>query len=128
MINWIIAGALMAVLMAELVDAWALHHLARRCLGVQGKTVAEQRLVRWYAEGFDHSIAVTAWLQVACLALTLLSVLCGAHPMVIVASVLLTVGAHGERRFSARLRRRFLQSGRRLLTADSLHTQSSAIR
>ena len=113
MINWIIAGALMAVLMAEVVDAWALHHLAQRCLGVKPKNPAEQRLVRWYAEGFDHSMAVTGWLQVSCLILTLLSVLCGAHPLVILASLLLTIGAHGERRFSARLRRRFLQTGQR---------------
>lgn len=111
MINWIIAGALMAVLMAEVVDAWALHHLAQRCLGVKPKNQAERRLVRWYAEGFDHSMAVTAWLQAACLILTLLSVMCGAHPLVILASLILTVGAHGERRFSARLRRRFLQTG-----------------
>ncbi len=107
MINWIIAGALLAVLLAELADAWALHQLARRCLGIRPKTRADRRLVRWYAEGFDHSIALTSWLGISSMGLTALAVVCGAHPAVIAASVLLMIGAHGERRFSASLRRRF---------------------
>lgn len=113
MINWIIAGALAAVLMAELVDAWALRQLARRCLGIHPKTSAEVRLVRWYAEGFEHSISVTGWLRGGSLALTAIAALCGAHPLVIAASLLLAVAAHGERRFSARLRRRFMRTERR---------------
>lgn len=107
MINWIIAGALLAVLLAELADAWALRQLTRRCLDVRPRSRAELRLVRWYAEGFDHSIAVTSWLAVGSLALTVIAALCGAHPLVIAASLLLALGAHGERRFSANLRRRF---------------------
>jgi len=108
MMDWIIAGALTAVLLAELADAWALHSLARRCIGIQPRTQAEIRLVRWYAEGFDHSIALTAWLRGGSLALTLLAVISGAHPLVILASLVLAVAAHGERRFSERLRRRFI--------------------
>lgn len=108
MIDWIIAGALTAVLLAELADAWALHTLARRCIGIHPRTQAEVRLVRWYAEGFDHSIALTAWLRGGSLVLTLLAAIGGAHPLVIGVSLLLAVGAHGERRFSERLRRRFL--------------------
>ena len=107
MINWIIAGALSAVLMAELVDAWALHRLARRCLGARPGTAAEARVVRWYAEGFQHSAAIAGWLRAGSLGLTLLSVVCAAHPLVILASVLLAAGAHGERCFSANLQRRF---------------------
>lgn len=109
MINWIIAGALTAVLLAEVADAWALRQLALRCIGIQPRTRDEQRLVRWYAEGFDHSIAVTSWLGYGCMALTVVAALCGAHPAVIAAGVLLSAGAMGERRFSAKLRRRFLQ-------------------
>lgn len=113
MINWIIAGALAAVLMAELVDAWALRQLARRCLGIKPKSYAEVRLVRWYAEGFDHSISVTGWLRASSLVLTAIAALCGAHPLVIAASLLLAIGAHGERHFSTSLRRRFMQVDRR---------------
>jgi hypothetical protein len=58
MIDWIFGGALAAVLGAEMVDAWALAHLTRRCQGIRPKSSAEQRLVRWYAEGFDHSRAI----------------------------------------------------------------------
>lgn len=108
MINWIIAGALAAVLMAELADAWALHQLTRRCIGIQPRSPAEIRLVRWYAEGFDHSIAFTAWLRAGSVVLTLVAATCGAHPLVILASLLLAIAAHGERHFSERLRRRFI--------------------
>lgn len=114
MMNWILAGALMAVLLAELVDAWALHHLARRCLGIKPTCSAEVRLVRWYAEGFDHSRAIASWLRFTCIALTLISVAVSAHPIVIVASLILALVAHGESRFSAELRRRFYRIERRL--------------
>ena len=107
MINWVIAGALLAVLLAEVADAWALHQLARRCLHVRPRSRADVRLLRWYAEGFDHSIAVTSWLAIGSLVLTVIAAVCGAHALVIAASLLLTIGAHGERRFSASLRRRF---------------------
>lgn len=115
MIDWIIAGALTAVLLAELLDAWALRQLARRCLGIQPKSHAEVRLVRWYAEGFDHSISVTGWLRASSLLLTVIAALCGAHPLMIAASLLLAIAAHGERHFSASLRRRFMQVERRAL-------------
>ncbi len=108
MINWIIAGALTAVLLAELVDAWALRQLTVQCLGIRPRSRADLQKIRWYAEGFDHSIAVTSWLFGGSLALTAVAVLCGAHPVVIAACVVLTLGAHGERRFSAHLRRRAL--------------------
>lgn len=113
MIDWIIIGALVAILLAELVDAWALHRLARHCLGLRATTPTQARLVRWYAEGFEHSRAVASWLGAICVALTVLAVLCGAHPLVIAASLLLAVGAHGERHFSARLRRRCLMPAAR---------------
>lgn len=118
MINWIITGALAAVLMAEVVDAWALRQLARRCLGIHAKSSAEIRLVRWYAEGFDHSVSITSWLRASCIALTLIAVLCGAHPLVIVASLVLAVAAHGERYFSESLRRRFMQVERRAVPRE----------
>jgi hypothetical protein len=108
-VDWIIAGALTAVLLAEVADAWALRQLALRCMGIRPRTREEQRLMRWYAEGFDHSIAVTSWLGYGCIALTAIAALCGAHPAVIAAAALLSAGALGERRFSAVLRRRFLQ-------------------
>ncbi len=107
MINWVIAGALLAVLLAELADAWALRQLTRQCLGVRSRSRADLRLVRWYAEGFDHSIAVTSWLAVGSLVLTAIAAICGAHPLVIAASLMLAIGAHGERRLGATLRRRF---------------------
>jgi hypothetical protein len=108
-IDWIIAGALTAVLLAEVADAWALRQLALRCTGIRPRTRDEQRLVRWYAEGFEHSIAVTSWLGYGCIALTVVAALAGAHPAVIGAGAVLAAGALGERRFSAVLRRRFLQ-------------------
>lgn len=107
MMDWILAGVLTAVLMAEAVDAWALHHLARRCLGMRPTCAAEARIVRWYAEGFDHSKAIASWLRIACLALTVIAVCVAAHPVVIVASLILALVAHGETRFSTELRRRF---------------------
>lgn len=107
MINWVMTGALAALLTAELADAWALHQLVQRCLGISPRTRSDVRLLRWYAEGFDHSVAVTGWLRATCLVLTVASVLFGAHPLVILASLLLAIGAHGERHFSARLHRRF---------------------
>jgi hypothetical protein len=109
MVDWIIAGALSAVLLAEVADAWALRQLALRCIGIQPRTREEQRLVRWYAEGFDHSIAVTSWLAYGCITLTVVAALCGASPAVIAAGAVLSAGAMGERHFSAMLRRRFLQ-------------------
>lgn len=109
MIDWIVAGALTAVLLAEVADALALRQLASRCMGIQPRTRDEQRLVRWYAEGFDHSIAVTSWLGYGCIALTIVAALGGASAMVIAAGAVLSAGALGERRFSAVLRRRFLQ-------------------
>lgn len=109
MINWIIAGALLAVLLAELADAWALRQLTRQCLGLRPKSRDEWRLVRWYAEGFDHSIAVTAWLSMACLGLTAIALLCGAHPAMVCSGLLLAAAAHGEKRMGAHLRRQVLQ-------------------
>lgn len=117
MINWILAGALAAVLAAELTDAWALHHLTQRCRRIQPRSKAEVRLVHWYAEGFDHSRAICGWLQVACLLLTGLSVVFSAHPLIIMASLALTVVAHGERQFSDSLRRRFGRAERRRMAA-----------
>ena len=108
MIDWVIAGALMAVLLAELGDAWALRHLARQCLGVRARSRDEWQRVRGYAEGFDHSIAITAWLGMTCLALTAVALLCGAQSWVVGAALVLAAGAHGERRCSAYLRRRVL--------------------
>lgn len=109
MIDWIIAGALAAVLLAEMADAWALRLLVQRCDSVRSRTRADMRLVRWYAEGFEHSMALTTWLGMAGIALTLTAAFGGAHPAVITASLLLTLGALGERRFSDQLRRRFLK-------------------
>lgn len=108
-INWILAGALLAVLLAEVADALALRQLTRQCLALRPKSRDEWRLVRWYAEGFDHSMAVTAWLSMGCLGLTAIALMCGAHPLVIAAGVLLAAAAHGEKRLGARLRRRVLQ-------------------
>ena len=126
MIDWILIGALAAVLMAELADAWALRQLARRCLGIQAKSSAEVRLVRWYAEGFGHSVSITSWLRASCLALTLIAALCGAHPLVIAASLLLAVAAHGERSFSESLRRRFMRVERRAVPREPARRQSAA--
>lgn len=109
MVDWIIAGALTAVLLAEMVDAWALRQLTCRCIGIEPRTREEQRLVRWYAEGFDHSIAVTSWLGYGCIALTALASLCGAQPAVVAAGVVLSAVAMAESHLGTRLRRRFLQ-------------------
>lgn len=117
MMDWILAGALAAVLMAEVIDAWALHHLARRCLEIKPTSAAEVRLVCWYAEGFDHSKAISSWLRITCLALTAISVCVSAHPLVIAASVALALIAHGETHFSAELGRRFYRIERRLSKA-----------
>ncbi|MGQ0700648.1 MAG: hypothetical protein ACT4PZ_20705 [Panacagrimonas sp.] len=122
MIDWMMAGALAAVLMAELVDAWALRELARRCQGIKPISSEDIRLVRWYAEGFEDSRAVTAWLRASSLVLTLLSVLLGAHALVILVSVLLAVGAHGECRFSAVLRRRFSRLELQAFETNGLRT------
>ncbi|MGQ0619072.1 MAG: hypothetical protein ACT4QA_04000 [Panacagrimonas sp.] len=119
MMDWILAGALAAVLMAEVVDAWALHHLAKRCLGIHPTSVDEARLVRWYAEGFDHSKAITSWLRVTCLALTLISVCVAAHTLVISGSILLALVAHWETRFSTELRRRFYRVERRFFAKSA---------
>lgn len=110
MIDWIMAGVLAAVLLAEIADAWALRQLAQRCTGIRVRSRGEERLMRWYAEGFDHSTTIASWLRAGSLALTVCAVLLGAHPLVIVASALLAVGAHGERCFSRRLRRRFMRA------------------
>jgi hypothetical protein len=109
MIDWILAGVLAAVLAAEVVDAWALHHLVRRCAGIQPKTNAERRLVLWYAEGFDHSRLLTGWLRAASIALTILCMVMAVHPILVLGSLLLAVGAHCERCASANLRRRFFR-------------------
>jgi len=108
-IDWIIAGALTAVLLAEVVDAWALRQLTARCLRIEPRTREEQRLVRWYAEGFDHSIAVTSWLAYGCIALTAVASLAGAQPAVLAVGALLSVAAMAESHLGTRLRRRFLQ-------------------
>lgn len=125
MINWVMTGALAALLTAELVDAWALRQLVHRCMGICPRTRSELRLLRWYAEGFDHSVAVTGWLRATCLALTVASVLCGAHPLVIVASLLLAIGAHGERYFSAQLHRRFQRVEEQRLPAATARSRSA---
>lgn len=110
MIDWILAGVLSAVLMAEIADAWVLRQLEQRCTGICVRSHGEQRLVRWYAEGFDHSTVLASWLRGSSLALTACAVLLGAHPLVIGASLLLAAGAHGERYFSQRLRERFMRA------------------
>ncbi|MGQ0503192.1 MAG: hypothetical protein ACT4P0_11400 [Panacagrimonas sp.] len=109
MVNWMIAGALAAVLIAELADVWAISHLVRRCRNIHPSNEGEMRTVRWYAEGFDHSRAISEWLRASCVALAVLSLLFGAHPLVILASLLLAVAAHGECRFSVLMRRRFFR-------------------
>lgn len=109
MVDWILAGVLAAVLAAEVVDAWALHQLVRRCAGIQPKTNAERRLVLWYAEGFDHSRLLTGWLRAASIALTILCVAMAVHPVLVLGSLLLAVGAHCERCASTNLRRRFFR-------------------
>lgn len=126
MIDWIIAGALTAVLLAEVVDAWALRQLTARCRGIEPRTRDEQRLVRWYAEGFDHSIAVTSWLAYGCIALTAIASLAGAQPAVLAVGALLSFGAMAECHLGTRLRRRFLQ--RPLVTANAAATRSGGDR
>lgn len=107
MIDWMLAGVLMAVLMAELVDAWALRHLTGRCLAIHPRSPAERRVVRWYAEGFDHSRAVASWLTVACLILTVVALGAAVHPLLTVSALVLAACAHGERCLSIALKRRF---------------------
>lgn len=107
MASWIIAGALAAVLMAELFDAWALHRLARRCRAIQPASESEARLVHWYAEGFAHSVAMTGWLRITTLLLIAAAIVTAAHPAVIAASIVLALAAHCERHVSCALRRRF---------------------
>lgn len=113
MIDWMMAGALAAVLAAELVDAWALHQLSRRCATAGGGPGDHERLVRWYAEGFEHSRAIASWLRAGSLVLAVLSIGLGAHPLVIVAALGLTVAAHGECRYSAVQRQRYLHTAKR---------------
>ena len=107
MISWILGGALSAVLLAEIVDAVAVHRLARRCAGLHASGKGDARLIHWYAEGFGHSELMALWLRGATLVLMALAILCSAHPIVIVASAVLALAAHGERHISAVLRRRF---------------------
>lgn len=113
MIDWMMAGALGAILLAELVDAWVLRELARRCSALPGRTPDRARRVREYAEGFDHSRAVTGWLRTGSLVLAALSVGLGAHAWVIAGAVALAIAAHGECRFSVELRRRYLYASSR---------------
>lgn len=108
MINWIISGALAAVLMAEVFDAWALRRLFFRCRNIGRKCESDQRLLRWYAEGFDHSRIMTHWLSIAALSLAILSFLAGAHPAVMVACLVLMMTALVERRLSDDLHRKVL--------------------
>ncbi len=113
MIDWMMVGALAAVLTAELVDAWALHQLSRRCAAVGEDRRDRERLVRWYAEGFEHSRAIAGWLRAGSLVLAVLSIGLGAHPLVIVAALALAVAAHGECRYSTVQRQRYLHLARR---------------
>lgn len=114
--DWILGGVLGAVLAAELVDAWALHHLARTCVGIRARSASERRLVQWYAEGFDHSRIVTSWLRAMCLGLTLVCLAMAVHPILAVASLGLAIVAHCERSFSVNLRRRFFRGDSRRST------------
>lgn len=107
MMNWIIAGALSAVLLAEIFDAVIVHRLARRCAGLSAAKSRDVRLVHWYAEGFEHSETITGWLRAGTLMLMILAFLCAAHPAVIIASAVLALIAHGEQRLSGTLRKRF---------------------
>lgn len=107
MMSWIIAGALSAVLLAEIFDAIVVHRLARRCSGLSKQRDQDPRLVHWYAEGFGHSETIAGWLQVGTLILMLLAIFSAAHPAVVLASAALALIAHCEQRFSASLRRRF---------------------
>ncbi|MGB0955204.1 MAG: hypothetical protein ACPGZP_04295 [Panacagrimonas sp.] len=109
MIDWILMGVLAAVLTAEMIDAWALHRLTRFCTAVHPSCEQQRRLVRWYAEGFDHSGAVAGWLTFASLLLTALTLVAQAHSMLIAGAAVLALVADGERRLSAELRRRFFR-------------------
>lgn len=110
MIDWMLAGVLTAVLMAEVVDALALRQLARQCLVMKPSSPEERRLLRWYAQGFDDSRAITAWLTGASLLLALIALSLSAHPALIGGALLLAACAHGEGRLSAALRRRFYRA------------------
>lgn len=108
MLDWMLVGLLAAVLMAEVMDALALRQLVRYCLYAQPQSPEEKRLVRWYAEGFDHARAISSWLTGASLVLAAGAFALGANPALVIAAVLLAAIAHCERRISMRLRRRFL--------------------
>lgn len=108
MMNWIIAGALTAVLLAEIADGLALRQLLIRCRAIHPASRSDIRLIRWYAQGFGHSRSLTTWLRHGSLALLLISILVGAHPVTIACSLIVTAVAHGEARLSAMLERRYM--------------------
>lgn len=127
MIDWMMGGALMAVLIAELFDAWALRQLTRRCDALPLGTPDRARLVRWYAEGFLHCCAVTKWLRAGSLVLAILGFGLGAHPAVLLAALLLAAAAHGESRFGAVQRRRYLQASSRCVRRAMRATASMPV-
>lgn len=114
MMNWIITGALAAVFMAELFDAWALRRLFSRCQTLSSSGQGNPSLLRWYADGFQHSVVMSTWLGGSALLLAVLAVCAQAHPVLIIAGLLLAVTAHMERELGQSMRRKFL-----LVTAEN---------
>lgn len=109
MIDWMLLGVLGAVLVAEVLDALALHGLVRGCRALPAGT-APVAVAHEVAEGFDHSRRLTGWLRTACLVLAGCCLVGAAQPLLVVASLVLAAGAHCESGFSAALGRQFVDA------------------
>lgn len=109
MVNWLLVIVLSAVIMAEVMDALAMRRLFSKCQSVGREQAGNVGLQRWYAQGFQHSVMLTGWLAIASAALGLLAFFLQAHPMLIVACVVLALVAHVQRYLSVILRRKFVR-------------------
>lgn len=105
MINFILMSLLIVLVLLALLDAGMIYKLNRRCLQIERDGAHDAGLLRWYSDGFGVMQRWARWLRDSSLVLAVFAMILGAHPALIVATILTTVLIQYERHYTRHCRR-----------------------
>ncbi|MDT0495889.1 hypothetical protein RM530_00710 [Algiphilus sp. W345] len=110
MTDYILLTALIIVGITAFLDGRLLYRLNRRCVHAREGRNADNRLLRWYAQGFDQPLRLARWLVRINALLLAAALLLQSDPVLVAsAAVMLILGVY-ELRSGSSVARRHLET------------------
>lgn len=105
MIDMLLLSVLVVLALLGLLDASLVYKLNRRCLQIERQGASAEGLLRWYSDGFGLMQRWARWLRDASLVLAVFAMILGAHPALIIATILTAGLIQYERHYTRHCRR-----------------------